>query len=127
MLPWHHLCINRVLDLDFRKAKFITNEDEVSQANDRIEFLLDTAEMRLREAALCGWDHRGQKLNHCIAMITNGFFIEMVGTLGAFFDSAVFVDEMKGFGSKLELIRTYVYHCDWGGRWIRWLFSGCDV
>ena len=94
--------IQRVLETDFRKAKFITNEDEVSQANDRIEFLLDTAEMRVREAALCSWDYvHWPKLNQCIAMIVNGFFIDMVGTLGGFFDSSVFVEEMKGFGSKL--------------------------
>ncbi len=36
--------------------RYITNEEDIiAQANDRIEFLLDTAEMRLREAALCGY------------------------------------------------------------------------
>jgi len=101
----------KIMEQDFKKAKRIGGEDEVAQANDRIEFLLDTAEMRLREAALCGWDYRGKKLERCIETLVNGYFIEMVGTMGGFFDSDV-MNSVQGFGGKLEIIRTYMKHND---------------
>jgi len=101
----------KIMEQDFKKAKCIGGEDEIAQANDRIEFLLDTAEMRLREAALCGWDYRGKKLERCIETLVNGYFIEMVGTMGGFFDSDV-MNSVEGFGGKLEIIRTYMKHND---------------
>ena len=103
--------VTKVMEMDFLKAKRILGEDEVTKVNDRVEFLLDAAELRLREAALCGWEYRGAKLEKCIETLVNGYFTEMVGTMGAFFDS----DGMKsvqGFGGKLEIIRTFMKHND---------------
>ena len=102
--------IRRVLNRDFNVAKCIEAKDDVT-ANDRVEFLLDVAEMRLREAALCGWGHRGRVLSECLEALVNGYFIEMVGTMGSFFESTT-MRGVKGMGGKLELIRTYMAHND---------------
>jgi hypothetical protein len=40
---------------DFDTATQIDMNDAVATANNKMEFLLDKAEARLRDTALCGW------------------------------------------------------------------------
>jgi len=77
---------NRLLAHDFEILANIVQDDEISTANNRIEFLLDTAEVRLRDASLCGWVHRGSALEKMIECLVNGYFFEMVALLAKYFD-----------------------------------------
>lgn len=79
--------VQAILAEDFKKCSTITLDNDVATANNRIEFLLDTAERRIRDAALCGWDYRGGLLEHCLELFVNGYFIEIVKQLGAFFET----------------------------------------
>ena len=67
--------------------------------------------MRLRESAVCGWRHRGRILTDCLKLMANGYFIEMVGILGSFFEFSS-VKMVQGMGGRLELIRTVMKHND---------------
>jgi hypothetical protein len=78
--------IRRIMFQDFHRAKIITLDNDVATANNRIEYLLDMAEMRIRDAALCGWRYRETKLEKCLEIIANGYFIEIVSILGKFFE-----------------------------------------
>ena len=66
--------VKALLEIDFKKAKCISVEDPVAQANDHVEFLLDSAELRLREAALCGWNFRGEILENAIQILVSGYY-----------------------------------------------------
>lgn len=61
--------------------------DEISTANTRIEFLLDMAENRLRDATLRGWDYRGGPMEKVIEHIVNSYLVDMTALLGKFFRS----------------------------------------
>jgi hypothetical protein len=61
--------------------------DEMDAARQMINFLLETAEMRIRDTALCGWAHRGLVLERCFAILINGYYTQIVGVLGRFFES----------------------------------------
>ena len=84
--------VKRIMLNDLQRATRITQDTEVLTANNRIEFVLDTAEKRIRDAVLCGWQHRGSgdgekgKLERCIEIFSNGYFIEIVGLLGSYFE-----------------------------------------
>lgn len=78
--------IRQLMFTDFRRAKSINLADDVSTASNRIEYLLDMAEMRIRDAALCGWKYRGAQLENCLQILANGYFIEIVSILGKFFE-----------------------------------------
>jgi hypothetical protein len=89
-LKGNHNFINsemqEIMDRDLKVSQNIKQETEVATANNRIEFFLDTAEKRIRDAVLCGWSHRGGQLERCVEMFANGYYIEIVGLLGAFFE-----------------------------------------
>lgn len=74
------------MEADFATAQSISLDNEVRTANNRIEYLLDMAEKRIRDAALCGWKYRGQVLEQALEIFANGYFIEIVGILGVFFE-----------------------------------------
>jgi hypothetical protein len=61
--------VRRIMIHDFQTAQQIDLGDEVATATNRMEFLLDTAETRLRDAALCGYVLWCESLNllytHC--------------------------------------------------------------
>jgi hypothetical protein len=78
--------MQEIMDRDLKVSQNIRQETEVATANNRIEFFLDTAEKRIRDAVLCGWRHRGGQLERCVEMFANGYYIEIVGLLGAFFE-----------------------------------------
>lgn len=86
----HHFVdteIKAIMDRDFKVAQNIKHKTEVATANNRIEFYLDTAEKRIRDAVLCGWNYRtDRKLERCLELFANGYFIEIVGLLGTFFE-----------------------------------------
>jgi hypothetical protein len=103
--------IRAQLDKDFQIAHCINAGNEIDTANDRVEYLIDIAEMRLRELTLCGWDYRGRKLNECLSLMANGYFVEMIGILGSFFEFSS-IRQVRGMGGKLELIRTVMKHND---------------
>ena len=105
------LSVNAVMHRDFLQAKYIMQDNNVETANNCIEYLLDTAEVRLRDSALCGWAHRGGALEKTLALFVNGYFIQMVGTLGAFFEGKN-MQTIVGLDSKIKLITTYMKHND---------------
>jgi hypothetical protein len=51
--------VHRLMEGDFQRMAGISQDNEVSTANNRIEYLLDTAEKRIRDTALCGWKYKG--------------------------------------------------------------------
>ncbi len=72
---------------DFLLAQHIQHDTDVATANNRIEFYLDTAETRIRDAILCGWNYRDSgKLQRTLEIFANGYCIEIVGRLGSFFE-----------------------------------------
>ena len=79
--------IRDIMERDFKLSQNINQKTEILTANNRIEFYLDTAEKRIRDAVLCGWNYRktGQ-LERCLEIFANGYFIEIVGLLGTFFE-----------------------------------------
>jgi hypothetical protein len=85
--------------------------DEVMWANDKLAFLLDTAEMRLRDAALTGWEHRGVVLTESIQKFVNGYLFEMIRILAQFFESKG-MESVAGLQSKTSLITTFMRHND---------------
>ena len=103
--------VAELMGRDFVSAQRIDHGDDVLTANNRIEFLLDTAEMRIRDSALCGWSHQGGVLERCLEMFVNGFFIEMVGLLAKFFEGHA-RQQMQGMQSKMLLIQSFLKHND---------------
>lgn len=96
---------------DFQSAQEISMDSEVTTASNRIEFLLDIAEKRIREAALCGWQYRGKGLEDALSTLANGYFMEIIGVLGVFFED-IGQNAAKGLSSKIELINTFMNHND---------------
>jgi hypothetical protein len=86
--------IREIMERDFKVSRNIRHDTEVATANNRIEFYLDTAEKRIRDAVLCGWSYRGGQLERCLEIFANGYFIEIVGLLGTFFENTG-VDQVK--------------------------------
>jgi hypothetical protein len=78
--------IRAIMDRDFKESQKIQMATEIATANNRIEFYLDTAETRIRDAVLCGWNYKNGQLERCLEIFANGYFIEIVGLLGTFFD-----------------------------------------
>lgn len=104
---------NRILNNDFSTLALIVQDDEISTANNKIEFLLDTAEVRLRDASLCGWAHRGQALERMMECLVNGYFFEMVALLAKYFDkNNPDMTSLQGLQSKVNLITTFMKHND---------------
>jgi hypothetical protein len=88
--------IDSIIRDDFDAARRIVHDTEVATVNNRIEFLLDMAELHLRDAALCGWTHQIEgKLKNFIERITNEYLIEMVSLLGIFFDDNKVIRQVK--------------------------------
>ena len=77
-------------------------------AKQTVSFLLDMAEMRVRDYALCGWSHQGNLLESCLRSIINGYYINIVEALGYFFDSKDALESLKGNESKLKLIEFVI-------------------
>lgn len=71
---------------DFDRCRLIELDNDVSTANNRIEYLIDAAEKRIRDTALTGWTHREGGLKECLECFVNGYFIEIAGLLGMFFE-----------------------------------------
>lgn len=81
--------VRAIMEKDFKMAQNIKQDNEVATANNRIEYYLDTAEKRIRDAVLCGWNYREQgDLQRTLEIFANGYFIEIVGLLGTFFEDS---------------------------------------
>ncbi len=78
--------ISLMLNHDFAQCRKIVLENDVVTANNRIEYLLDVAEKRIRDAALSGWAFQGKGFEHYIQMFANDYFVEITGLLAAFFE-----------------------------------------
>lgn len=85
--------MRQMINLDYKAAerlyRFVGQEKhkEMDAARQMVNFLLETAEMRIRDTALCGWSHRGPLLESCLGILINGYFTQIVGVLGRFFES----------------------------------------
>ena len=83
------------------------SDDEVTGASKDIFSLLHTAETRVRETVLCGWYHRGGRLEQCLELMLNIYYSNIVGLLGRFFDLQG-LEAVKGLESKIKLINLLV-------------------
>ena len=111
----HHLNNSEVQHMmikDFDTALQIDMGDEVATANNKMEFLLDKAESRLRDTAICGWSKTESTLLNCLELVANGYFIELVGLLAQFFKGHSTMKNIQGLQSKMQLITTYMRHDD---------------
>lgn len=85
--------VKQMIQLDYKAAErlyhFIGQEQnhEMDAAKQMIDYLLETSEMRIRDTALCGWAHRGPTLEKCLGILINGYFTQIIGVLGRFFES----------------------------------------
>ena len=78
-------------------------------AKQTAQLLLDAAEMRISDYALCGWDYRSTDLfKSCITKLINGYFNNLVRQLGYFFDSKDVLKALAGNQSKLSLIEFFI-------------------
>lgn len=102
--------VRAIVTRDLQRVHNILMDDAVATANNRIEFLLDVAEKRIRDVALCGWK-QPSKLQRCAELFANCYLTEIIRVLGAFFEDRSLM-EIKGLGGKIELIRTYMRHND---------------
>ena len=101
--------IKRVIEADRREALQLfesATDDQI--AKNTVSFLLDMAEIRVRDYALCGWSHQGNLLESCLTTIINGYYINIVEALGYFFDSKDALESLKGNESKLKLIEFVI-------------------
>jgi hypothetical protein len=88
---WHEFDIKNVDAImwhDFSQCRKIELENSVLTANNRIEYLLDVAEKRIRDAAIAGWDFKGQGFEQYIEMLTNDYLTEITGILAAYFEES---------------------------------------
>ena len=102
-----HIMIN-----DFDKTLKIDMGDNVATANNKMEFLLDKVECRLRDLALCGWSKTELSLIRSLEIIVNGYFIQLVDLLAQFFKGQIIMKNIQGLQSKMQLITTYMHHDD---------------
>lgn len=102
--------VRQVMEEDFRRCQSIELDNPVRTAKNRLEYLLDMAEKRIRDVALCGWQQQ-EDLQVVAQLLVNGFLGEIVHVLGAFFEDRT-LSEIKGLGNKVELIKTYLEHND---------------
>lgn len=85
--------MKQMINFDYKAAerlyRFVGQEEhnEMDAARQMVNFLLETAEMRIRDTALCGWRHRGPLLERCLGILINGYFTQIIGVLGRFFES----------------------------------------
>lgn len=87
---------------------------EDKEAFDRINFLLDVAETRIRDTILCGWSQlHGQKRDYdgpllpCLNNLTNGYYIEIIAILAKFFENKG-LEEIQGVDRKKALISFFL-------------------
>ena len=88
--------------------------DSVGAAEGMVNNLLLTAEMRIRDTALCGWSHQGAVLEKCLSIIINSYYISIIGVLGKFFDSKEGLMQLRVSVHRDELYCTMLYYgwCD---------------
>lgn len=85
---------NALFNRDMSAVFQINQENEIDTANNRIEFLLDAAEARLRDAALTGWNQQ-KEMKKFMEKIVNNYLIEMAALLGKFFESTKVLQSAK--------------------------------
>ena len=82
----------------------------VDNAKDAVSFLLESAEARICDYALSGWEHQGKVLEDIMSTLVNGYYLSMIEILGYFFDSEDVLTSIKGNGGKLALINFILEH-----------------
>jgi hypothetical protein len=75
------------LEKDIELSHHILLDNEVATARNRVEYLLDVAEKRIRDAALCAWKYRRHGFEKGVEILANDFLAEVAGLLGAFFEN----------------------------------------
>jgi len=63
--------VNAIVDSDVAKVERLRLVDDVATVYHRIEYLLDIAETRIWDAALCGWNNRSGQLLTALETYTN--------------------------------------------------------
>jgi hypothetical protein len=87
----------------------IQEGDSVGAAENMVNNLLLTAEMRIRDTALCGWSHQGPVLEKCLSIIINEYYISIIGALGKFFDSKEGLMQLKVSPHSIDFIQNNVH------------------
>jgi len=70
---------------------------------DRINYLLDVSEARIRDVILLGWFQPGEELEYCLSVLVSGYYLEIIANLSRFFESGAF-SSLKGVDRKKALI-----------------------
>lgn len=107
--------VEKVMQKDFATANGIgVGNGEDKEAFDRINFLVDIAECRIRDTILCGWHKlHGEKhafdgpLPHCLDLMINGYYIEIIALLANFFGSKG-IKNLTGLERKNSLISFFL-------------------
>ena len=113
--------IERLLQKDISTAQTIGVDDpgygEDKEAFDRINFLLDVAETRIRDTIFTGWtklhdadgepDNYDGPLSKCLHIFINGFYIEIIALLAKFFEGRS-LEGIKGVERKKALISFFL-------------------
>lgn len=69
--PFSEARVNSIVDADLALVDRVILDDDVETVHNRIEYLLDIAEARIRDAALCGWSRRHDQLFPILEIYAN--------------------------------------------------------
>jgi hypothetical protein len=96
---FNYRATNRRLASDFAGLRLISLENEVATFTNQLEYLLDMAELRIRDAAMRGWGKQGgeESLEHHLETVTNEYLVEMAALMGRFFEGDRAMKYLKVF------------------------------
>lgn len=117
---FNEVSTRNLIEKDIQRASRIQLNSPIRTANCRIEYLIDIAEKRIRDASLCGWKYLGNGLEKCLELFANQYYLEIVSILGVFFNqsktSSSSTESTKsksiGLGDNIELVRSFIFHSD---------------
>jgi hypothetical protein len=107
---WHEFDIKNMRVMlwhDFSQCRKIELENSVLTANNRIEYLLDVAEKRIRDAAIAGWNIKERGFEQYVEIFANNYFVEITGILAAYFEESGQA-EVKVSNKSFRLLKIFV-------------------
>ena len=107
--------VEKIMERDFATAQKMGIGNGVDKETfDRINFLLDVAETRIRDTILCGWNKlHGPHNNYdgllprCLNLMINGYYIEIIALLSKFFENKG-LETIKGVERRISLIQFFL-------------------
>ena len=90
----------------------IVLSDDVATNGNRLDYLLDISESRIRDLAISSWGEDRSKVCTALSKMANLYLVEMVELLGMFFEGNQNVRRKNGLQSKISLINMYMTNND---------------